>query len=187
MKKHFVTYRPFLKFLFLFFVTYGVLSFLYNLYLSQYKDIEYPIDPFTESVSYQVKFVSNLFGNVVEIHKFPQEQWTRVTYSDVRIARVVEGCNAISVMILFVSFVIAFAGKLKKTLIFILIGILLIHILNLFRIALLVVLLYHYPQHSHLTHGVLFPLIIYGFVFMLWVVWVRKYSGFISDRQDENN
>lgn len=187
MKKYFVTYRPFLKFLFLFFVTYGVFSFLYHLYLSQYKDLEYPIDPFTESVSYQVKYISNLFGSAVEIHKLPNEQWTRVFYIDRYVARVVEGCNAVSVMILFTSFVIAFAGKFKRTLVFILIGIFLIHILNLFRIALLVALLYHYPQHSHLTHGVLFPLIIYGFVFLLWIIWVRKYSGFISDKKDESN
>lgn len=186
VKKYFTTYRPFLKFLFLFFVTYGVLSFLYNQYLSQYKDIKYPIDPFTESVSYQVKYISNLFGNTTEIYKFPAEQWTRLFYIDRYVARIVEGCNAVSVMILFVSFVIAFAGKFKKTLVFIIIGVVMIHILNLFRIAFLGVLLYHYPQHSQLTHGALFPLIIYGFVFMLWIVWVKKYSGF-SDKKDESN
>lgn len=123
----------------------------------------------------------------MEIYKFPAEQWTRIFYIDRYVARIVEGCNAVSVMILFASFVMAFAGKFKRTLAFILIGIILIHILNLFRIAFLATLLYHYPQHSHLTHGVLFPLIIYGFVFLLWVVWVKKYSGFISDKKDENN
>ena len=104
VKNYHVTYRPFLKFLFLFFVTYGFLSLLYNLYLSQYKDLEYPIDPFTESVSYQVKYVSNLFGGAMEIYKFPAEQWTRIFYIDRYVARVVEGCNAVSVMILFASF-----------------------------------------------------------------------------------
>ena len=184
MKKYFVTYRPFLKFLLLFFLTYGVLSFLYNHYLSLYENEKYPIDPFTESVSYQVKFVSNNFlGGNTEIYKYMGEQWTRLAYNDQNIARIVEGCNAVSVMILFVSFVIAFAGKPKRTLIFILIGLILIHLLNLFRIAVLGALLYHFPQHSHLTHGVLFPLIIYGFVFTLWIIWVRKYSGFISEQK----
>lgn len=184
MKKHFVIYRPFLKFLFLFFITYGVLSFVYNQYLSLYENEKYPVDPFTESVSYQVKFISNNFlGGNTEIYKYIGDKWTILAYNDQSIARIVEGCNAISVMILFVAFVVAFAGKPKKTIIFILVSLVLIHILNLFRIALLGALLYHYPQHSHLTHGVLFPLIIYGFVFGLWVVWVKKYSGFIPQKK----
>ena len=161
------------------------MSFLYNYYLLSYENEKYPVDPFTESVSYQVKFVSNnLLGGSSEIYKYMGEKWTRLAYNDVQIARIVEGCNAVSVMILFVSFVIAFAGKIKPTVIFIAVGIILIHILNLFRIAILGALLYHFPQHAHLTHGVLFPLIIYGFVFALWIVWVKKYSGFISVKQE---
>lgn len=156
------------------------MSFLYNYYLLSYENNQYPVDSFTESVSYQVKFVSNnLLGGSSEIYKYMGEKWTRLAYNDVHIARIVEGCNAVSVMILFVSFVIAFSGKFKRTLIFIAVGIILIHILNLFRIAILGALLYHFPQYAHLTHGVLFPLIIYGFVFILWIVWIKKYSGFI--------
>ncbi len=161
------------------------MSFLYNYYLSSYENAQYPIDPFTESVSYQVKFVSNnLLGGSTEIYKYMGEKWTRLAYNDVQIARIVEGCNAVSVMILFVSFVIAFARKVKRTLIFILVGVAIIHILNLFRIAILGSLLYHFPQYSHLTHGVLFPLIIYGVVFALWIIWIKKYSGFISAKKE---
>jgi exosortase family protein XrtF len=79
-------------------------------------------------------------------------------------------------MILFAAFVIAFTGKLKKTLLFILIGITIIHILNILRIALLTMALYYYPASQHLLHGVIFPLIIYGVVVVLWVILVNKYS-----------
>lgn len=185
MKKYLNTYRPFLRFLVVFFLSYGVLSFLYSQYLSQYQDKLYPVDPFTESVSYQVKTLSNIFGADVDIHKIESEKWTRMTYNNHYIARIVEGCNAVSVMILFVAFVIAFAGKFKKTLAFIAVGLLLIHILNIARISALGYFLYYKPEQEHLFHGVLFPLVIYGFVFLLWVVWVTKYSGFIPAKNNE--
>jgi exosortase family protein XrtF len=92
------------------------------------------------------------------------------------VARVVEGCNAFSVIILFIAFVFAFKGTFKKTLLFIFIGSVLIYALNVIRIAVIAIALFHYPQHEHLLHGVVFPLLIYGIVFLLWVVWVNKYS-----------
>lgn len=185
MKKYFITYRPFLRFLLVFFVSYGVLSFGYNQYLSLYENETFPVDPFSEQLSYQVKYVSNAFGGETEIYKFEGEKWTRVFYIDRYVARIVEGCNALSVMILFASFVIAFTKKIRKALLFILIGVLLIHILNVFRIAALSYFLYYHPEYNHLIHGVLFPLVIYGFVFMLWVLWVKKYSGFIPKSAHE--
>ncbi|MFA7445414.1 MAG: exosortase family protein XrtF [Flavobacteriaceae bacterium] len=185
MKKYFITYRPFLRFLLVFFVSYGVLSFVYNQYLSLYENQTYPVDPVTEHISHQVKYISNLLGGQTEIYKFEGEKWTRLFFIDRYVARIVEGCNAVSVMILFASFVIAFAGNFKKTLLFILSGVVFIHILNVFRIAALSYFLYYHPQYNHLIHGVLFPLVIYGFVFVLWIVWVKKYSGFIPKKINE--
>ena len=64
----------------------------------------------------------------------------------------------------------------KETLLFILLGSVLIHILNIARIALLCMALYSFPEYEHMLHGVVFPLIIYGIVFLLWVIWVNKFS-----------
>jgi len=82
------------------------------------------------------------------------------------------------VMILFVAFVIAFSGKFKNTIVFILLGLIIIHVLNVLRIALLSVALYSFPEYEHFLHGVVFPLVIYGVVFLLWVIWVNNYSSY---------
>ena len=95
-------------------------------------------------------------------------------------ARVIEGCNAVSVMILFAAFVFAFSTQWKKTLLFILFGIVLIHVLNVIRIALLSFALYYYPQYEEILHGTIFPLFIYGVVFVLWILWVTKFSGYVK-------
>ena len=54
----------------------------------------------------------------------------------------------------------------------------LIHILNVLRIALLSLALYYHPDQEPVLHGVVFPLMIYGFVFGLWVIWVNKFSNY---------
>lgn len=190
MKKYLITYRPFIRFLLVFFVTYGVLSFAYYLYLSQYESLKYPVDSFTVILSDQIKYISDIMGVNISIDKIAGEQWTRLVYNNQAVARIVEGCNAVSVMILFVSFVLAFARKAVPTIVFSITGILLIHILNVFRIIIIGLLIYYYPEYTHLTHGVLFPLVIYGFVFVLWVFWVKKFSGFIttsSSQEDEKH
>lgn len=184
MKKYLIIYRPFIKFLLVFFATYLILTVSYRLYLSQYENLEYPIDSFTESVSYQVKNVANFLGWNTDIYKISGEKWTRLIFNEKYVAKIVEGCNAISVMILFVSFVIAFAKRFLSAFVFSVIGILLIHVLNIFRIAILGYFIYTKPEHTHIFHGVLFPLVIYGFVFLLWVVWVRHFSGFITRKSD---
>jgi len=102
----------------------------------------------------------------------------KLILNDVYVSRVVEGCNALSVIILFAAFVVAFSGKWKHTIGFIIVGSLLIHILNVLRIALLSLALFYYPEQEPLLHGVVFPLFIYGVVFGLWVIWVNKFSGY---------
>ncbi|HJR99742.1 MAG TPA: exosortase family protein XrtF [Flavobacterium sp.] len=97
-------------------------------------------------------------------------------YKTKYMARMIEGCNAISIIILFISFVVSFSGKLKPTLLFIFAGSLIVYLLNVIRIGLLCAGLYHFPEQSSLMHDILFPLFIYGAVFILWVVWVNKFS-----------
>ena len=95
-------------------------------------------------------------------------------YNGKYIARMIEGCNAISVLILFVSFVVSFSGKLKTTLLFILAGSFIVYALNVMRIGLLCMGLYWFPEQESLLHDVIFPLFIYGVVFLLWVIYFSK-------------
>lgn len=138
-------------------------------------------DGFTKFVAGQVESVLKIFGQDAYVLPHQNEASMKLYYNQKFIARVVEGCNAMSVMILFMAFVIAFKGKIKHTFLFILAGIVIIHILNVIRIALLGVALYNYPEYEHILHGVIFPLFIYGVVFGLWVIWVQKFSTYGKD------
>jgi exosortase family protein XrtF len=134
------------------------------------------VDSFTQMVANQTHALLTVFDSDTRIEPHPTEPSVKIIYNGKYVSRIIEGCNALSVMILFVAFIVAFTGKFKRTIVFILFGLLLIHLLNVVRIALLSVALYHYPQYEHLLHAVIFPLIIYGIVFLLWVIWVNKFS-----------
>lgn len=177
MKKYLLQYKPFLLFIGAFFATYILLTLVYQFYLSSFGTTD-TLDGITNLVGYHTERLLQLFNNDVRFDKILSEPYIIIAYNQKTVASIVEGCNAISVIILFVSFIVAFSGKLKPTILYILGGSLFIYILNICRIASLCALLYYFPEQSHLLHGVLFPLMIYGLVFILWIVWVSKFSKY---------
>jgi len=176
LKKYLVQFKPFLLFISTFFATYIFLTVVYKLYLDFFTVTE--VDGITDLVGYHVKFLMQLFGSDIKIQKSISDASLEIWYNKAYFVRIVEGCNAISIVILFISFIISFSGKFKTTLLFILFGVLFIYILNVIRIALLTVLLFHFPENQQFLHGVIFPLIIYGVVFILWIIWVNKFSKY---------
>jgi exosortase family protein XrtF len=176
MRRYLQQYRPFLLFLGKFFLAYVLLAAAYQFYLSRYGDGGLQIDPATFSVGRQAAWLDRLFGAGASVLPHQSEPALRFFYNGKSVARIIEGCNAISVMVLFAAFVIAFRGKLRTMLIFIVTGCIAIHLLNVVRIALLASAIYHFPAQEELLHGVVFPLFIYGVVFLLWVIWVNKFS-----------
>ncbi|KAF2327073.1 exosortase family protein XrtF [Flavobacterium nitrogenifigens] len=176
MKKYLVQFKPFLIFISIFFLTYIVLMSFYKLYLDSYQAED--LDAITMISGKNSEQLLKLFNYDVIIQKSSQNPWQEIILNGMFIARITEGCNAVSVMILFVAFVAAFSGNLKKTLLFIMFGVVSIYILNVIRISLLIVLVYHFPQYSHFLHGTLFPLMIYGYVFILWIFWINRFSKY---------
>jgi len=176
LRKYLVQFKPFLIFISTFFAAYILLTVIYKFYLNSFEATE--VDGITNVVGYNVDQLMRLFNCDISIFKSAFDPYLEVWYNQKYTLRIVEGCNAVSVFILFVSFVIAFSGKFKTTLLFILLGIFIIYVFNVIRITLLTILLFHFPEHEHILHGVLFPLIIYGMVFILWVIWVNKFSKY---------
>lgn len=155
-------------------MTYIVLAFIYQLFLNSFEGNQ--TDSITKLVAQNTEQLLKLFHADVVLEENKSDGYIKLIYNQKYIARLVEGCNAISVIILFISFVVSFSGKLKPTLLFIVGGSLGVYFLNVIRISLLCVLLYFFPAQESLLHGVFFPLFIYGVVFILWVIWVNKFS-----------
>jgi exosortase family protein XrtF len=90
---------------------------------------------------------------------------------------VVDDCNGVSSLGLFVAFVLAFPGPWRARLWFVPLGIALVYVVNVVRIAGLVVIQAHAPAAFDVAHEVGFTLIFYAAIFGLWVVWTRLGDG----------
>lgn len=172
----FQQYKPFLLFLGKFFLSYLVLTMVYRFYLTTFSNGT--IDGITANVSFLITKIATVLGLDL-VTKLDHSQY-QIIFKGNYIARIIEGCNSISVIILFVAFIYAFAGRLKVTVIYMIGGAFLIYFLNILRILCFSILVYYFPEHEHLLHGVIFPLMIYGVVFLLWIYWVKNYSKYAS-------
>ena len=166
-------FKPVLGILLRFIIIYLVLLFAYQFYLTSFK--EQGLDPFSWMVAKQVMFLQNTMGFPSALYDdVPKQQvWFHVKSQFV--TRMVEGCNAISVMILFLSFVFAFY-KGVKTFVFVVVGLILLHIMNVSRISGLNIVYSEYPQYGKMSHDYVFPAIIYGSVVVLWLVWIKFFA-----------
>jgi exosortase family protein XrtF len=166
-------YFPVFKFVAVFGGLYLVLSFLYGIYLQRDYSQQYYPDPVTAVVADQVSWALNTLGRQSSMLNSVGHPSVRLFVGSMVVYRVIEGCNAVSVMILFASFVLAFAKAWKKTVLFLLLGIVIIYLMNLVRLIILAFIYADYRVYASFAHEILFPAIIYGTVVLLWLYWIK--------------
>ncbi|MFZ6050974.1 exosortase X [Halocola ammonii] len=85
-------------------------------------------------------------------------------------------CDGMVLFGLFIAFIVAFPGPWKHKLWFIPMGLISIHLINSLRVIALVLIQYYRPQWLAINHDYTFTIIVYAFVFLLWYLWVNKFS-----------
>lgn len=150
----FQDFKPVLKILLRFIIIYVVLVLGYQFYLNGFKN--QGLDPVSEWVAKQVAYCQNTLGyTTAVVHGKPAAETSWFYVKGKYVSRMVEGCNAISVMILFVAFVFAFYKGLR-TFLFAGAGIVLLHGMNVARIVGLNIVLSDHPQYSKVGHDYFF-------------------------------
>ena len=175
--------RTIVVFLIKFFATYFILAGIYSVYLkqTQQKGDLFSCSPLTKTVANHVQITSKMLGYDAYVEQHTQELSMKFILNGKYVSRIIEGCNSFSIIVLFLSFIIAFSGSVKATILFGLFGSILIYFVNLLRIIALSILYYKFPKQQEYLHDLLFPAIIYGLTFILWITWVKFYSN-ISKR-----
>lgn len=166
-------FKPVLGILLRFIIIYLVLLFAYQFYLNSFQ--AQGLDPYSRIITDHVMCIQNLLNYPTELYDdvFNEQVYY---YMDKRpITRMVEGCNAISVIILFVSFIFAFY-KGTKTFVFVAVSLLALYVMNVLRIVGLNIVTKDHPDYSKFTHDYLFPAVIYGSVVLLWLVWIKFFA-----------
>jgi exosortase family protein XrtF len=85
------------------------------------------------------------------------------------------GCSGVELFLIFAVFILLFKGRSNNFLWFIPFGILLIAILNIFRIIALSLIVLYAPDYLDFNHKYTFTIIVYGFLIWLWMYWMNRY------------
>lgn len=163
-------FKPTIFFLLKFLGLYLGGNLLYGFFVTAY---EPSADPITQSVTIQTADVLTLMGWATEIIHHGSKATVSIVYEGNPIVSVYEGCNGVNVMVIFIAFLISFGPFTKKLIWFVPLGLLIIHLSNLARIALLFLVSLKMPNYLYFSHKYLFTAVIYAVILLLWIVWVR--------------
>ncbi len=155
-------------FLLRFLLTFGGLSLLYGIWIKSYGDLA---DAFSWIVGHHLQWI--LGHDALQLEQIAGHPAIAIDYLGSSAVSLFEGCNGVAVFILFFAFIFAFKGRWSDLLWFTPLGILVIHLFNLGRLVLLIMLAEAESPWFHFMHKYLFSLIIYAAVFLMWVFWVR--------------
>lgn len=167
----FQDFKPVLKILLRFVIFYVVLIFIYQMYLNS----QIGMDGVSKWVGRQVCIVQELFGYTSDLKEIPEQKTALFVVNGQVFTRMVEGCNSLSIIVLFLAFIFAFY-KGKQTFIYAVVGIVLLHVMNVLRIAGLNMVAVEKPEYFKTGHEYFFPAIIYGTVVALWLVWIKFFA-----------
>ena len=166
-------FKPTILFLVKFAGIYLVANLLYGIYVTAYSPRP---DPITSIASRQTAFALGVCGWPSTTKDDERKPTTQLIHEDRSVLAIYEGCNGINIMIIFVAFLVAFGPIGKPLLVFALAGIVIIHLMNIARIAVLFWVVLYLPDFVYFMHKYLFTAILFVIVFVLWIVWVKRFS-----------
>ena len=91
-----------------------------------------------------------------------------------KIVGVADPCNALELYVLYIGFLFAFPASLKRVLLFSVIGILVIYMVNIIRLAALASMNMHRVNAVDMAHHYIFKMIVYVLIFGLWVLFIKR-------------
>lgn len=169
-------YGPVLRFLGKVFAIYGAWYMLYDLWLLPDGRLDRWV---SRSVVQVGEFTLGLVGLASEA------AGRQLTLPGTAGIRVVDGCNGLASMGLFVGFVVAFPGRAWRRALFLPLGLLAVYLSNVGRVTGLLLLQTYWDAGFGVAHSVGAPLFFYTVIFGLWVLWAN-YGGAEASSPDSD-
>jgi exosortase family protein XrtF len=162
-------FKPALLFLGKFLLVYFLGNLIYGFYVESFG--EKP-DPVTSLISHQTSWILNKTGYNTRTEDHSSSPKVIIEENGLGVLNVFEGCNGVNVMIVFIAFLIAYGGRIVSLIVFLISGVILIHLFNLLRVCYLFYLAYNNSQTFYFYHKYFFTATLYAVVFGLWAIWV---------------
>jgi exosortase/archaeosortase family protein len=87
-----------------------------------------------------------------------------------KMINVLEGCNGIKLAFVYIAYLVGVNENTRSTIIQSIVGLMLIQLFNVFRIGMLVMLMYHGGEVYFFFIKYIFGVFIYGSIIVLWLI-----------------
>lgn len=154
---------------------YVVWLLLYNLIIQQYTFADYYLN--YNIIRLAQEFLS-LFGVETFIDIESDHILLVMNEGNFRPILLGDACNGFKLFSIFSIFIIAFPGSWKSKLWFIPMGIVSVHLANVLRVAILLLINNYYPKYMDFNHLYTFTVFVYGIIFLLWYWYAKKFSEY---------
>lgn len=158
-----------------------VAAFLYTLWLLVYYLVIKSYTNWDWALNYNIVALAKeffaLFGTQTHINMESDHVILLLDAGNYRGIWVGDECNGFKLFSIFSIFIIAFPGKISSKIWFIPLGLILIHLANVFRIMALVLINNYYPEYLDFNHLYTFTVFVYAIIFLLWYIWAKKYAN----------
>lgn len=155
---------------------------LYVFFLFESKTLDTPL---TDSVGQHSAWVLNhlyqtnhFYSKILETESLYEGQFiigkaSHIYFGNRLVMFIADPCNGLELFILYVIFIIAMPSSLKRKVLFVIGGLMIIHLVNIFRCSGLVALLLYYDEYFNIAHHYIFKMMVYMVIFFLWL-WFCK-------------
>lgn len=177
-----VKHKPLFKFMVIAFSCYATWFIIYESWLMPEGKVDFWLtDLITKNAICILKVVGYNVSHQIE--------WTKHYISGPlgKILGIANACNGLVLYPIFIGFIIASPGKIKNKLVMILVGSIGIYTMNLLRVIVLCIIQIEGPEYLDFNHKYTFVVLVYGFIFFLWMIWINKYSGIELNKSTNNN
>lgn len=172
--KYYTNQSPIVK-IFINLTIAGLSGLLFFLFL---KNNYYIFALYEEGVHYLTEFLANSTACILNILGHHCLTFGKIISDTDGVSLILDrGCVGRNVLLVFAAFIIATPAEVKRKIIYTIAGIGVILLLNIIRIVSLMLVGQYYPEYFTFTHVYLFKYTLYAGVFLLWVLWVRKFRG----------
>jgi exosortase/archaeosortase family protein len=148
---------------------YCIWHFGYEIFLSKHTDFNWK---FNRIIGLQVSSWFTIFGGyetkVINLGIRPH----LVFINDIPLVSIDTPCNGFPMIYLFCAFIMVYPAPWRRKLIFSIVGIFILHCLNLARIIGLSYNTLYSSEYFEFNHKVLFQIVVYSAIFSMWAYWL---------------
>lgn len=136
----------------------------------------------TSSEAFLVSKLFIIFGYTNVTHEYLPPDASIVLMDGKKVIGISDSCNGLVLFVTFIGFIIAFPTHFLSKLKFSLVGVVFIYTINVIRIFLLGLIYIYFPEYLDFNHHYTFTFFVYMDIFLLWMVFVKRYGESIVER-----